>query len=161
MPARLERVDHPQRQHVVAIAADVGVEDQPDRLGGLCPAACIRLHCQTTSGRDRHDHRQDRLRRHEDARAHLTGHGTALATSSDVGSGQKLFDHVRRLDAGQALVEPLVAVREPAMVEPQELEHGGVEVADVHRVLDDVVGEVVGLAVDRARAASRRRPSTS
>ena len=27
-PSRLERVDHPQGQHVVAIAADVGVEDQ-------------------------------------------------------------------------------------------------------------------------------------
>ena len=35
-PARLQRVNHPQRQHVVAIAADVGVEDQSDRLGGLC-----------------------------------------------------------------------------------------------------------------------------
>ena len=49
------------------------------------------------------------------------------------------------------LVEPLVAVSEPAMVEAQKLQHGGVEVADVHRVLDDVVREFVGLAVDRAR----------
>ena len=75
-------------------------------------------------------------------------------------SGQEWLDHVRRLDAGQALVEPLVAISEPAMVEPQKLEHGGVEVADVDGVFDDVVGEVVGLAVDRARPRSRRRPST-
>ena len=57
---------------------------------------------------------------------------------------------MRRLDARQALVEPLVAIREPAMVEPEKLKHGRVEVADVHGVLDDVVGEFVGLAVDRA-----------
>ena len=75
--------------------------------------------------------------------------------------GQQLLDHLRRLDAGQLLVEPLVAVREPLVVEAQQVQHRGVEVVDVDRVLDDVVGEVVGLAVDRARPASRRRPSTS
>ena len=31
---RLERVDHPQGQHVVAIAADIRIEDQADGLGG-------------------------------------------------------------------------------------------------------------------------------
>ena len=60
----------------------------------------------------------------------------------------ELFDHPRGLDAGQALVEPLVAEGEPLMVEAQEPEHGGVEVVDVHGVLDDVVGELVGFAVD-------------
>ena len=36
------------------------------------------------------------------------------------------------------------------MVEAQELQDRGVEVADVDGVFDDVVGEVVGFAVDRA-----------
>ena len=75
-------------------------------------------------------------------------------------SRQQLLDHVGRLDAGQPLVEALVAVGEPLVVEAQQVQHGGVEVADVDGVLDDVVGELVGLAVDRAPASSRRRPST-
>ena len=74
--------------------------------------------------------------------------------------GEELLDHVRRLDAGQPLVEPLVAEREALVVEAQQVQHRGVEVADVDRVLDDVVGEIVGLAVDRARPRRRRRPST-
>ena len=64
-------------------------------------------------------------------------------------SGQNSFHHARLLDAGQPLVEPLVLVGEPLVVEAQQVQDGGVEVADVHRVLDDVVAEIVGLAVDR------------
>ncbi len=60
----------------------------------------------------------------------------------------KFFDHPGGFDAGQALVEPLIAEREPLMVETQEPEHRGVEVVDVNGVLDDVVGELVGFAVD-------------
>jgi len=40
------------------------------------------------------------------------------------------------------------------VVEAEQLEHGRVEVADVHRILDDVVGEVVGLTVDLAAAGA-------
>ena len=54
------------------------------------------------------------------------------------------------LDAGEPLVEALVAVGEPLVVEAEQLQRGRVEVADVNRVLDDVVGKVVGLAVDLA-----------
>ena len=74
--------------------------------------------------------------------SHPGGAGLATRTFLSIhfaSSGQQLLDHAGRLDAGQALVEPLVAVSEPPMVEPQELQHGGVEVADVHGVLDDVV----------------------
>ena len=74
---------------------------------------------------------------------------------------QQLLDHLRRLDAGQPLVEALVPDAEPLVVEAEQVQHRGVEVADVDRVLDDVVGEVVGLAVDRAALRCRRRPSTS
>src|SRR5262249_62422266 len=64
-------------------------------------------------------------------------------------SGEQLLHHARRLDAGEALVQPLVAEAEPAVVEAEQVQHAGVEVANVHRILDDVVAEVVGLAVDR------------
>src|SRR5262249_22333148 len=39
---------------------------------------------------------------------------------------------------------------ESLMVESEKLEDCRVEVVDVHRILDDVVREIVGLAVDRA-----------
>ena len=60
-------------------------------------------------------------------------------------SGQQFFHHACRLDAGKALVQTLVAEREPAMIEPQQLQDGRMEVADVHWVLGDVVRELVGL----------------
>jgi len=62
-------------------------------------------------------------------------------------SGQDLPHHPRRLDARQSLVEPLEPVREPLVVEAEEVEDRGREVAHVHGVPDDVVGEVVGLPV--------------
>ena len=55
------------------------------------------------------------------------------------------------LDIGQAEVAALVAVGQARVVDPQEVEDGGVQVVDVDRVLDDVVGEVVGLAVGDPR----------
>ena len=51
----------------------------------------------------------------------------------------QFLDHLRRLDAGQPLVEALVAVRESFVIEAQQVQHRGVEIADVHRVFDDVV----------------------
>src|SRR4051794_22774484 len=72
-----------------------------------------------------------------------------VATGLD-GSGEQFLDDAGRLDAGQALVEALVPHREALVVEAEQLEDGGVEVADVDGVLDDVVAEVVRLAVDRA-----------
>ena len=50
-----------------------------------------------------------------------------------------------------ALIEPLIAVGEPLVVEAQLVEHGGVEIADMDWVFDDVVREIVGFAVNRAR----------
>src|SRR4051812_41527682 len=63
-------------------------------------------------------------------------------------SSQQIADDVGGLDAGQLLIEPLMANGESLMVEAQEVQHGGVKVADVDRILDDVVGEIVGFAVD-------------
>ena len=53
--ARFEGVDHPERQHVVAIAADIGVEDEPHWLGGSRQARDDSSHRSA----DHHDDRQD------------------------------------------------------------------------------------------------------
>src|SRR5919108_6384854 len=65
-------------------------------------------------------------------------------------SRQQFLHHAGLLDACQALIQSLIAHREPAVVEAQQMQDRGMEVADVHGVLDDVVGEIVGLAVDRS-----------
>src|SRR5262249_11851202 len=62
-----------------------------------------------------------------------------------------------RLDAGELLVEALVAVGEALVIEAKKMEHRSVEFMDVDGILDDVVGEVVGLAVDLARSAPASR----
>src|SRR5437868_5006736 len=54
------------------------------------------------------------------------------------------------LHAGQAHVQALELVREPAVVDAEAVEDGGIHVVDMNRVFDDVVAEVVGLAVDDA-----------
>ena len=56
------------------------------------------------------------------------------------------------LHAGETLVEALVLVGEAVVPVAEEVEHGGVKVADVERVFDDVVAEVVGLAMRVALA---------
>ncbi len=53
-------------------------------------------------------------------------------------------------DVRQAVVAPLELEGLPFVVDPEQVLHRGVEVVHVHRVLDDVVAELVGLAVDMA-----------
>src|SRR6185503_275283 len=64
--------------------------------------------------------------------------------------GQDFPHHPRRLDAGEPLVEALEAVAEPLVIEAKQVEERRLEVADVHRILDDVVGEIVRLTVGHA-----------
>ena len=60
-------------------------------------------------------------------------------------------DHVGFVfDAGEFLVEALEFVGEATVIDAEEVEDGGVHVADVDGVLSDVVGEVVGFSVNRA-----------
>lgn len=66
----------------------------------------------------------------------------------DAFSGDQFADDTGRFDAGEFLVEALIFVEEAVVVEAEELQNGGVEVADVDRVFDDVVAEIVGFAVD-------------
>ena len=63
------------------------------------------------------------------------------------GSGQYPLHHLRGGDSGGLLVEALEAESEAVVIHAETVEDGGVEVADVDRVLDDVVGVVVGEAV--------------
>ena len=46
-------------------------------------------------------------------------------------SAHNLADDMGSLNAGEADVEPLELGREAAVVDPAEVEHGGVEVADM------------------------------
>src|SRR6266853_652081 len=63
---------------------------------------------------------------------------------------QYIVDDMRRLDAGELLIQTLVLENKFFMVDAQLTENGGVKVADVDRVLDDVVGHLVGLAIDKS-----------
>ena len=56
------------------------------------------------------------------------------------------------LHAGQPHVQPLELERQPSVVDAQAVQDRRVQVVDVDRVLDDVVAEIVGLAVDDAAA---------
>src|SRR6516165_7863472 len=64
--------------------------------------------------------------------------------------GDDLFDHLAG-GVGQAEIAALVVEGQLLVVEPQEVEHGRVYVVNLDRILDDVVAELVGLAVGDAR----------
>ena len=67
--------------------------------------------------------------------------------------------HLRRLHARQSLVEALVRIGEARVVNTQKPQNRGVEVMHRYGVAHDIVGEVVGFAVDRAGfAAAARHP---
>ena len=72
---------------------------------------------------------------------------------------QQFFDHLRRLDACEFLVQTLEAIGESFVVVAEEMKHGRMKIVYGDGVLDDVVGEVIRLAVDCA-GRRRRRPST-
>ena len=61
------------------------------------------------------------------------------------------------VDVRQPEVPALVREGQPRVVDAEQVQHRRVQVVDVHRVLDDVEGEVVGLAVGRARLAPAAR----
>ena len=63
-------------------------------------------------------------------------------------SGQDLVDDSGALNTGQALVQALVAIGKPFVVDAQALQHRSVEVVDVHRIADAVIAEIIGLAVN-------------
>ena len=76
----------------------------------------------------------------------------ARARSRHRDSSQDSLDRMVLFDAGQSHVEPLELEAQPAVVDAQAVQDRGVQVVDVHRVVDDVVAEFVGLAVTRSLA---------
>ena len=60
-------------------------------------------------------------------------------------------------DVREAVVAPLELEGLPFMVDPEQVLHRGVEVVHVHRVLDDIVAELVGLAVDMTTSDAATR----
>src|SRR5262245_41279988 len=63
---------------------------------------------------------------------------------------QKLLNDMGRLDAGEPLIEAQMAYGEALVIEPQKLQDRRVPVAQMNGVFDDVIREVVGLAVNHA-----------
>ena len=55
------------------------------------------------------------------------------------------------LDVGQPQVASGVSVGQTLVIEPEQVEDRGVQVVNVHRVLDSVVAEFVGFAVGESR----------
>ena len=65
-------------------------------------------------------------------------------------SRQHSLHHLRRLDSGEALIQALVGEGEAVVGDAHAVEDRRVEVVQVDGVFDDVVAEVVGLAVGGA-----------
>ena len=61
------------------------------------------------------------------------------------------------LDAREALIEALVLVGKSLVIDPKQVQQGGLEVADMNRIFDDVVGELVGFSVDGSALHSATR----
>src|SRR5262245_28516416 len=65
-------------------------------------------------------------------------------------SRENLFHDVP-VNVSQPEIAPLEAIRQSLVVDPQAVEQRRVEVVNVNGLIDDVVAEVVGFAVDDAR----------
>jgi hypothetical protein len=67
------------------------------------------------------------------------------------------------MHVGQSVLAALIAERQACMIDPAEMQHGGLHVMDVDRVGNDVPGEVVGLAINGSRfdAAAGHPPAVS
>src|SRR3954468_19596516 len=75
-------------------------------------------------------------------------------------SGENSAHHVGFFHAGELAVEAAERVGEPFVVDAQDLEHRGVQVAEVDRVLGDVVAKVVGATeLDAGLHASAGQPN--
>src|SRR6187402_3111497 len=60
--------------------------------------------------------------------------------------GQDSIDDLGRNDAGEFLIKSLELECELVVIEAEEVEHGCMEVPDMHGVLHDVVGKIIRLA---------------
>src|SRR5882762_202735 len=63
---------------------------------------------------------------------------------------QNRLHRVCFLDAGQLLIQSLELVGKARMIDPHAMQNGGVDVSNVNWIFDDVIAEVIGLAVNHA-----------
>ena len=56
------------------------------------------------------------------------------------------------MHVGQSEIAALVPIRQLLVIDAQEVQHRRVQIEHFHRIVRDVVGEVVGRAVDSACA---------
>ena len=60
---------------------------------------------------------------------------------------------------GQTVAPPLVLERQLLMIDPQQVQHRGLKIVHMHRILHDVVTEIVGFAISNAGLyATARHP---
>jgi four helix bundle protein len=88
----------------------------------------------------------------------LTLHLTPVETPTKIKSKNRLLSedpsvHLA-MNIRQAEITAAVAVCEPLVIEAHQVQDGGVEIVDMHAVLDGVNSEFVGRAVDHAAADS-------
>ena len=76
-------------------------------------------------------------------------------------SRQNLLHDAGRFDAGEFFIQAAEGVGELRVIEAEEVEQRGVEVADVDRIGDRRVADRVGLAVTEAALSRRRRRARS
>lgn len=69
------------------------------------------------------------------------------------------MDDAGWFDSRQAEVETLVTMGQLFVLDSEQMEHRGMQVADVDRVLGYVVAEFIQLRRTSARTSHRRRPS--
>lgn len=55
------------------------------------------------------------------------------------------------VNVGQPEVSPLVSVGELLVVDAKAMQHGRVQIMNVNRLVDNVVAEIIGFAVDNTR----------
>jgi len=65
-------------------------------------------------------------------------------------SDQDIFYNVCFFDSGESSVEASELYRESAVIDPQAVQNGCVEVSQVHWLFDDVVAKVIGEAIFHA-----------
>ena len=72
------------------------------------------------------------------------------------------FRHDSRLfNTGQLLIESLEFERESRMVDPHAMQNRGIQIIDVHRITNNVVAKIIGLAVNVASLdATACQPNT-
>ena len=82
----------------------------------------------------------------------LKSYGTAVNRNDDKCSlknqtlGQNFPDYLHRFHSGEALVEALIAINETLMIHSHTMENRGIDLVDVHRIGDSIVGKIIGLS---------------